>query len=50
MIDDLAKVADMSSFLKLVEKVFTNGQITWGRIIVLFYLVGKLSAKVLVRS
>ncbi|RXN33197.1 apoptosis regulator BAX-like protein [Labeo rohita] len=45
MIDDLAKVADMSSFLKLVEKVFTNGQITWGRIIVLFYLVGKLSAK-----
>lgn len=48
MIEDLAKVADTSSFLKLVKKVFTDDQITWGRIIVLFYSVGKLSAKVLV--
>uniref|UniRef100_A0A8C1W3L0 Bcl-2 Bcl-2 homology region 1-3 domain-containing protein n=1 Tax=Cyprinus carpio TaxID=7962 RepID=A0A8C1W3L0_CYPCA len=45
IIDDLAKVADTSSFLKLVKKVFTDNQITWGRIIVLFYSVGKLSAK-----
>ncbi|XP_067231047.1 BCL2 associated X, apoptosis regulator b isoform X3 [Chanodichthys erythropterus] len=45
MIDGLVKVADKSSFWKLVEKVFTDGQINWGRIIVLFYSVGKLSAK-----
>lgn len=47
MIDGLVKVADKRSFWKLVEKVFTDGQINWGRIIVLFYSVGKLSAKVL---
>ncbi|KAL0197763.1 hypothetical protein M9458_006303, partial [Cirrhinus mrigala] len=45
MIDGLVKVADKKSFWKLVEKVFTDGQINWGRIIVLFYSVGKLSAK-----
>ncbi|XP_048061208.1 BCL2 associated X, apoptosis regulator b isoform X4 [Megalobrama amblycephala] len=45
MIDGLVKVADKSSFWKLVEKVFTDDQINWGRIIVLFYSVGKLSAK-----
>lgn len=45
MIDGLVKVADKRSFWKLVEKVFTDGQINWGRIIVLFYSVGKLSAK-----
>lgn len=48
MIDGLVKVADKSSFWKLVEKVFTDGQINWGRIIVLFYSVGKLSAKMVV--
>lgn len=47
MIDGLVKVADKRSFWELVKKVFTNGQINWGRIIVLFYSVGKLSAKVL---
>lgn len=47
MIDGLVKVADKRSFWELVEKVFTDGQINWGRIIVLFYSVGKLSAKVL---
>ncbi|XP_067272396.1 BCL2 associated X, apoptosis regulator b isoform X5 [Pseudorasbora parva] len=45
MIDGLVKVADQRSFWKLVEKVFTDGQINWGRIIVLFYSVGKLSSK-----
>ncbi|XP_066498300.1 apoptosis regulator BAX-like isoform X1 [Hoplias malabaricus] len=45
MIDGLVCVADKSSFWKLVEKVFCNEQITWGRIIVLFYSVGKLSVK-----
>lgn len=45
MIDGLVKVADKRSFWELVEKVFTDGQINWGRIIVLFYSVGKLSAK-----
>lgn len=47
MIDGLVKVADKRSFWELVEKVFTDDQINWGRIIVLFYSVGKLSAKVL---
>ncbi|XP_052403001.1 apoptosis regulator BAX isoform X4 [Carassius gibelio] len=45
MIDGLVKVADKRSFWELVEKVFTDGQINWGRIIVLFYSVGKLSGK-----
>jgi len=47
MIDGLVKVADKRSFWKLVEQVFIDDQINWGRIIVLFYSVGKLSAKVL---
>ncbi|XP_052405730.1 apoptosis regulator BAX [Carassius gibelio] len=45
MIDGLVKVADKKSFWELVEKVFTDDQINWGRIIVLFYSIGKLSAK-----
>ncbi|XP_051569543.1 BCL2 associated X, apoptosis regulator b [Myxocyprinus asiaticus] len=45
MIDGLVKVADKSSFWNLVEKVFRDDQINWGRIIVLFYSVGKLAAK-----
>ncbi|KAK1798325.1 hypothetical protein P4O66_007783 [Electrophorus voltai] len=45
MMDGLGRVADKSCFWKLVENVFSNGQINWGRIIVLFYSVGKLSAK-----
>ncbi|RXN33692.1 apoptosis regulator BAX-like protein [Labeo rohita] len=50
MIDGLVKVADKKSFWELVEKVFTDGQINWGRIIVLFYSVGKLSAKMVLAS
>ncbi|KAI7803187.1 bcl2-associated X protein [Triplophysa rosa] len=46
MIDGLVKVCDKSSFSKLVEKVFKDEQINWGRIVVLFYSVGKLAAKV----
>ncbi|TRY98970.1 hypothetical protein DNTS_001236 [Danionella cerebrum] len=46
MIDGLVKVADRSSFGKLVDKVFTDDQINWGRIIVLFYSIGRLSAKI----
>lgn len=46
MFDGLVKVSDKSSFWKLVEEVFKDGQINWGRIVVLFYSVGKLAAKV----
>ncbi|XP_017552964.1 apoptosis regulator BAX-like isoform X1 [Pygocentrus nattereri] len=45
MINRLGRVADKSSFWKLVERVFSNDEINWGRIIVLFYSIGKLSAK-----
>ncbi|KAA0705693.1 hypothetical protein E1301_Tti004455 [Triplophysa tibetana] len=45
MFDGLVKVSDKSSFWKLVEEVFKDGQINWGRIVVLFYSVGKLAAK-----
>ncbi|KAI4899588.1 hypothetical protein NFI96_016506, partial [Prochilodus magdalenae] len=45
MIDGLVRVADKSSFWKLVETVFRDEEINWGRIIVLFYSIGKLSAK-----
>uniref|UniRef100_A0A8B9GUN9 Bcl-2 Bcl-2 homology region 1-3 domain-containing protein n=1 Tax=Astyanax mexicanus TaxID=7994 RepID=A0A8B9GUN9_ASTMX len=45
MIDGLGRVANKNSFWKLVEGVFSDGQINWGRIIVLFYSVGKLAAK-----
>ncbi|XP_072549598.1 BCL2 associated X, apoptosis regulator b isoform X2 [Salminus brasiliensis] len=45
MIDGLGRVADKSSFWKLVERVFSDDEINWGRIIVLFYSIGKLSAK-----
>ncbi|XP_076852491.1 BCL2 associated X, apoptosis regulator b [Brachyhypopomus gauderio] len=45
MIDGLGRVADKSCFWKLVESVFSDEQINWGRIIVLFYSIGKLSAK-----
>ncbi|XP_065133652.1 apoptosis regulator BAX-like isoform X2 [Paramisgurnus dabryanus] len=43
--DGLVKVCDKSSFWKIVEKVFKDDQINWGRIVVLFYAVGKLAAK-----
>ncbi|XP_055049919.2 BCL2 associated X, apoptosis regulator b [Misgurnus anguillicaudatus] len=45
MIDGLGKVCDKSSFWTLVEKVFKDDQINWGRIVVLFYSVGRLAAK-----
>ncbi|XP_036446453.1 apoptosis regulator BAX-like [Colossoma macropomum] len=45
MIDGLVPLANKSSFGKLVKSLFSDGQINWGRIIVLFYSVGKLSAK-----
>ncbi|KAL6476614.1 hypothetical protein MHYP_G00151130 [Metynnis hypsauchen] len=45
MIDGLGRVADKNSFWKLVERVFSDDEINWGRIIVLFYSIGKLSAK-----
>lgn len=48
MIDGLVEVSDTSSFWKLVEEVFKDEQINWGRIIVLFYSVGKLAAKVFI--
>ncbi|XP_055049921.1 apoptosis regulator BAX-like [Misgurnus anguillicaudatus] len=43
--DGLVKVCDKNSFWKIVEKVFKDDQINWGRIVVLFYAVGKLAAK-----
>lgn len=47
LIDGLACLGDRNIFSKLVEGVFSDGQINWGRIIVLFYAVGKLAVKVL---
>ncbi|XP_030649909.1 apoptosis regulator BAX-like [Chanos chanos] len=44
MIDGLGRVADKKSFTKLVQEVFRDDQINWGRIVVLFYSVGKLAA------
>ncbi|XP_030649880.1 apoptosis regulator BAX-like [Chanos chanos] len=46
MIDGLGRVADKKSFSKLVQEVFRDDQINWGRIVVLFYSVGKLAAMV----
>lgn len=46
-IDGLARLGDRKIFSKLVERVFDDGQINWGRIIVLFYAVGRLAVKVL---
>lgn len=50
LIDGLARLGDKKIFSKLVEGVFNDGQINWGRIIVLFYAVGKLSVKVLMED
>ncbi|KAK3552718.1 hypothetical protein QTP86_021112 [Hemibagrus guttatus] len=41
-IDDVARLGDKKSFSKLMQSVFDDGQISWARIIVLFYVVGKL--------
>ncbi|XP_060758091.1 apoptosis regulator BAX-like [Neoarius graeffei] len=49
-IDGLARLGDKTIFPKLVEGVFNDGQINWGRIIVLFCTVGKLSVKMVLAN
>ncbi|KAK3552719.1 hypothetical protein QTP86_021111 [Hemibagrus guttatus] len=49
-IDGLARLGDKKIFSKLVEGVFDDGQINWGRIIVLFFAVGKLAVKMLLAN
>ncbi|KAI5097118.1 BCL2 associated X, apoptosis regulator b [Silurus meridionalis] len=49
-IDGLASLGDKNIFSKLVEGVFSDGQINWGRIIVLFYAVGKLAVKMVLAN
>ncbi|XP_060758421.1 apoptosis regulator BAX-like [Neoarius graeffei] len=44
-IDGLAHLGDKKIFPKLVEGIFSDGQINWGRIAVLFYTVGRLAVK-----
>ncbi|KAF4093040.1 hypothetical protein AMELA_G00028260 [Ameiurus melas] len=44
-IDGLVRLGDKKIFSMLVDGVFHDGQINWGRIIVLFYTVGKLAVK-----
>ncbi|KAG7334707.1 hypothetical protein KOW79_001303 [Hemibagrus wyckioides] len=39
------RVISANTFSKLAQSVFSDGKINWGRIIVLFYAVGKLAAK-----
>ncbi|KAF5894768.1 apoptosis regulator BAX-like [Clarias magur] len=49
-IDILACLYDKGIFSKLVENVFSDGQINWGRIIVLYYAVGKLAVKMVLAN
>ncbi|KAG7334708.1 hypothetical protein KOW79_001304 [Hemibagrus wyckioides] len=49
-IDGLACQCDKTIFSKLVEGVFSDGTINWGRIIVLFYAVGKLAVKMVLAN
>ncbi|KAK3520245.1 hypothetical protein QTP70_019698, partial [Hemibagrus guttatus] len=49
-IDDVARLGDKKSFSKLMQSVFDDGQISWARIIVLFYVVGKLCVKMLLAN
>ncbi|KAB5553659.1 hypothetical protein PHYPO_G00041150 [Pangasianodon hypophthalmus] len=49
-IDGLARLGDRKIFSKLVEGVFSDGQINWGRIIVLYYAVGKLAVKMVLAN
>ncbi|XP_060758096.1 apoptosis regulator BAX-like isoform X2 [Neoarius graeffei] len=44
-IDGLAHLGDKKIFPNLVEGIFSDGQINWGRIAVLFYTVGRLAVK-----
>ncbi|CDQ79824.1 unnamed protein product [Oncorhynchus mykiss] len=37
-----------NSYWNLVEKVFEDGQITWERIAVLFYVAGRIAVKVVI--
>ena len=37
---------EQGAYQKLVTQLFADGNINWGRIVVLFYTVGKLAKKV----
>ncbi|TSQ23936.1 Apoptosis regulator BAX [Bagarius yarrelli] len=50
LINGLASIGDKTIFSKLVSGVFDDGQINWGRIIVLFYAVGKLALKMVLAN
>ncbi|XP_062840921.1 apoptosis regulator BAX-like [Trichomycterus rosablanca] len=50
LIHNLAAHADKKTFLLLVENVFSDGQINWGRIFILFYAVGRLAVKMLLSN
>ncbi|KAG9349957.1 hypothetical protein JZ751_026310 [Albula glossodonta] len=45
-IDSKWPVTSKNTYWTLVNKVFEDGVITWERIVVLFYIAGKLAAKV----
>ncbi|KAM9457258.1 apoptosis regulator BAX-like [Clarias gariepinus] len=49
-IDGLACLCDKNIFSRLVEGVFNDGQINWGRIIVLYYAVGRLAVKMVLAN
>ncbi|MCJ8739038.1 hypothetical protein PDJAM_G00042610 [Pangasius djambal] len=49
-IDGLVRLGDRKIFSRLVEGVFSDGLINWGRIIVLYYAVGKLAVKMVLAN
>ncbi|KAM9528919.1 apoptosis regulator BAX-like [Salvelinus alpinus] len=46
----VGQMTSKPSYWKLVEKVFEDGQITWERIAVLFYVAGRIAVKVVIAN
>ncbi|XP_029583020.1 BCL2 associated X, apoptosis regulator b [Salmo trutta] len=44
----VGKMTSKTSYWKLVENVFEDSQITWERIVVLFYVAGRIAVKVVI--
>ncbi|XP_029542571.1 apoptosis regulator BAX-like isoform X1 [Oncorhynchus nerka] len=44
----VGQMTSKTSYWNLVEKVFEDGQITWERIAVLFYVAGRIAVKVVI--
>ncbi|CAB1341413.1 unnamed protein product [Coregonus sp. 'balchen'] len=46
----VGQMTSKTNYWKLVEKVFEDGQITWERIAVLFYVAGRIAVKVVIAN